>query len=319
MRLVHIGSLALVLALSCAATGTSVHAGINDGTIRLRSRAQVSGERITLAEIARLTGNAVEFSEIDLGYAPDAGSTRRITGASILARLRDAGLDEESVRYHIPVSVRVERAHQEVDPEEVRVAIEQHMLDWLPIGDEIDRIELPPRMRIPLGDFALQVSDLEAVSRRLHQVEVEALQDGRVVARTPVRLRISSRGSVVVARRAIPRGGTITDADIRVEERSLRGLHPTILTHGDEALGRHARVAIAPGTILSARSVEAPILVERGDRVRVAIETAAMRLTVPAEALESAGLGERVRVLNPSSGREFTAEVIAHGKVRVHY
>lgn len=298
---------------------TTAPAGINDGAIRLRSRAQVSGERITLGEISRLTGNAIEFSELDLGHAPDAGTTRRITGASILARLRDAGLDEEEVRYHIPVSILVERAHQEIDPEDVRVTIEQYMLEWLPPGDEVDNVALPPRMRIPLGDYALRVNDLKAVSRRLHEIEVEAVQDGRVVARTPVRLRIASRSPVVVARRAIPRGGTITENDIRIEERSLRGLHPTVLTHADEAIGRLARVAIGPGSTLSARSVEAPILVERGDRVRVAIETAAMRLTVPAEALESAGLGERIRVLNPSSGREFTAEVIAHGKVLVHY
>ncbi len=297
----------------------SAAAGINDGSIRLRTSAQVSGERIVLAEIARLTGNAVEFSDIDLGYAPDAGTTRRITGASILARLRDAGMDEDSTRYHIPSSVRVERAHQEVDPEIMRVAIEQAMLDWMQPGDEIDSMELPARLRVPLGEFDLRIGDLEAVSRRLHQVEMSVEQEGRVVARKPVRLRISSRGTVVVARRAVPRGGVLTAADVRLEERSLRGLHPTVLTHADEAIGRHATVALAPGAILTARAVEAPVLVEKGDSVRVAIETPGLRLVVPAEALDSAGLGERIRVLNPSSGREFTAEVIAHGKVLVHY
>lgn len=309
-----VGAIALIVLAA-----TTASASLDDGAIRLRSRAQVSGERIVLGEIARLTGNAIEFDEVDLGHAPDAGSTRRITGASILARLRDAGLDEASVRYHIPVSVLVERAHQEIDPEDVRGTIEEYMRDWLPPGDEVDSVALPTRMRIPLGEYALRVNDLKAVSRRLHEIEVEAVQDGRVVSRAPVRLRISSRSPVVVARRAIPRGETITEDDLRTEERNMRGLHPTVITDASEAIGRLARVAIGPGSVLSARAIESPVLVERGDRVRVAIETAAMRLTVPAEALESAGLGERIRVVNPSSGREFTAEVIAHGKVLVHY
>lgn len=297
--------------------GVVAHA--EDGSIRLRTRVQVTGERIVLAEIARLGGSAVDFADLDLGHAPDAGASRRITGASILARLRDAGLDEEGVRYRIPASVRIERAHQEVDPEDLRGAIERRMAEWLPAGDEVDSIELPTRVRVPLGAYEIQVGSPEPLGRHQHEVELTVEQQGRVVAREAARLRVSSRGPVVVVRRAVTRGTVVQAEDVRVEERSLRGLPATRLIHADEAVGRLARVSLVPGTVVTSRAVEAPILVERGDRVRVAVETAGMRLTVPAEALESAGLGERVRVVNPTSGREFTAEVIAHGKVLVHY
>ena len=111
----------------------------------------------------------------------------------------------------------------------------------------------------------------------------------------------------------------LTADDIRVEHRAMRGLPSSILSHPDEVLGRLATVSLAPGAVVTARKIEVPLLVERGDRVRVAIETGGMRLMVPAEALDSAGMGERVRLLNPTSGREFTAEVIAHGKALVHY
>lgn len=314
------GSILIAIASSIVLLAASEGAArSHTGAIDVHGSAQVSGDRITLSDLGRLTGDALEFEDVDLGHAPDAGSVRRLTGAAILERLRNAGLDEESIRYRIPAAVRVRRAHQEVDPEDLRRAIHAHMADWLPHGDEVESIELPARMRVPLGEYFIRVSAPEAVSRHGHEAQLEVEQDGRVVARAPARLRIASRGTVVVARRPISRGAVVRAADVRLEERSLRSLPSTILRELDEVVGQHARVAISPGRVVTARQIEAPTLVEKGDRVRVAIETAGMRLTVPAEALDSAGLGQRVRLVNRSSGREFTAEVIAHGKARVHY
>lgn len=300
-------------------TAVEARAAREAGSIRLRPRAQVAGERITLGDLGRLDGEAVEFDGIDLGVAPEAGSTRRIAGASILARLQDAGMDDERIRYSIPSSVRVRRAHQEIHPEEIRFHIEKSAVDWLEAGDAIESIESPVRLRVPLGAYAIRVRTPRAVGRHAHEADIEIEQEGQVVARGEARLRISSRRPVVVARRAVARGAMLTEEDIRVEKREVRGLPSSVLNHPDEVLGRLASVSLSPGAVLTARKIEVPLLVERGDLVRVAIENGGMRLTVPAEALDSAGLGERVRLINPTSGREFSAEVIAHGKARVHY
>lgn len=313
-------SISLLVVLGAVAlTISTASAEPHVGEVDLRARAQVMGARIRLEDLGRLSGEALEWADLDLGHAPEAGATRRITGAAILAQLRDEGLDEDRIRYSIPTSVRVRRAHQEVDPEEIRQAIHRRVREFLPEGDELDAVELPPRLRVPLGDFAIRVSAPEPKGRHEHHTEVEIEQAGRVVARGQARVRISSRGPVVIARKPVARGAPITGDDVRVEQRAMRGMPSSLLTDPGEAIGRFARVSIAAGTILTGRHIDAPLLVERGDLVRVAIETDGMRLTVPAEALDSASLGERVRLKNRSSGRELTAEVIAHGKARVHY
>jgi flagella basal body P-ring formation protein FlgA len=57
--------------------------------------------------------------------------------------------------------------------------------------------------------------------------------------------------------------------------------------------------------------------VRKGDPVRVVIDTPALRLSVPGEALQDGGEGDPVRVKNASSGKELTAQVVAHGVVLV--
>ena len=75
----------------------------------------------------------------------------------------------------------------------------------------------------------------------------------------------------------------------------------------------------AAGKPLTLQSVTTAAMVKRGDVVRLMIEKNGLRLSVSGEALETAGVGERVRVVNDSSKRELVGRVVDHGTVHVVY
>ena len=109
-RSVH--ALALAILIAASTHGTAVAAPT--GRIRVLPQATVAGATVRLSDLAALEGTGVDFAEIEIGPAPEAGTTRRISGQSVLARLQESGLSD-AVAYTIPATVGITRAHQTVD------------------------------------------------------------------------------------------------------------------------------------------------------------------------------------------------------------
>lgn len=315
-RLLIYGTAVLGVLLASA----SAHANTPSGRIRVPAQATVSEATVRLSEIAVLDGTAVDLGETEIGPAPEPGATRRISGQSVLARLRGAGLDE-SVAYTIPATVSITRAHQVLDEAALRPVVEAQLGERLPPGDRVDVVEVQRPVRIPLGAYELEVADpaAQATGGGYRRTDVRVLQEGAVVATVPARVKIASFGPVVVARQPVARGAVLRPEDLRVEERRLDELPSTVLMDEGEAIGKEARVALAAGKPLTVQSLTTAALVKRGDLVRLQIEKNGLRLSVTGEALDTGGSGERVRVLNESSKRELVGRVVDHGTVHVVY
>ncbi len=290
------------------------------GRIRVAPHATVTGAVLQLGEIATLDGAARELAELELGDAPAPGASRRLTGHEILSRLRAAGLDE-AIRYSIPASITVSRAFQVLPEAELRAAVEDAVALRLPPDERIDGVELARPVRVAPGPYELEVREAgaRAGSGTLRRVDVRVIQEGREVATAPVRLRVARYGPVVVTRRAIARGAVLAEDDVRLEERRLDELPSMVAGSLEDAVGRVARVALGAGRPVPLRALEALPVVQRGDAVRLTIESAGLRLSAPGEALEAGGVGERVRVVNTSSRRELVGRVVGHGTVLVAY
>lgn len=290
------------------------------GRIQVQPHATVNGATVRLADLATLDGTAVDLAETEIAPAPEPGATRRLSGQSVLAKLREAGLDDATV-YRIPATVSVTRAHQTLDETTLRPLIEAQLGERLPPGDQIDVVEVQRPARIPLGPFEVEVGEpsAQATGGGYRRTDVRVVQDGQTVATVAARVKIARFGPVVVTRQPIARGTLIREEDLRIEERRLDELPATVVTDLEHAVGREARVALGAGKPLTTQNLATAALVKRGDAVRLAIERGGMRISVAGQALESAGAGERVRVLNDSSKRELVGRVIDHGTVVVAY
>lgn len=314
LRLVLAASLA---GLACVAPELLHANGTAPGRIVVARQAQIDEAAIRLGDLSELSGGAIEFAELELGAAPLPGASRRLSGSEILARLREAGLDERAVRYQIPSSVRVRRSAQTLDPRRLEDAVRAALEHELREGERLSAVETPSGIFLPLGRYTLSVGPLERQSGGRARVEVAVDQEDGTVLQLPVNLRLSASGFVVVARQAIPAGKLLEPADVAVERRPSTGIPRGALADPEEAIGKRARIALDPGKVLDHRALESPMLVRRGDPVRIVVDHPGMRLSTVGRALENAAAGSVVRVINPSSGRELAAEVIAHGQVRV--
>lgn len=137
----------------------------------------------------------------------------------------------------------------------------------------------------------------------------------------PVHIRITGRAD---AMRVIPVATGRLNAGAVVQAQDLRmGRVRASLVNGDvaqqpaDALGKELRHAVQAGQPLKRADLAPPALVLKGHTIQMILQTAGLSLNGQGVALENAGLGETVKVLNPVSRAVLNAEVIGIGQVRV--
>lgn len=89
------------------------------------------------------------------------------------------------------------------------------------------------------------------------------------------------------------------------------------LTDANHILGQSPRRQLQPNRMLTRNDIETPIMVKRNSIVTVVFRHPGMELTGQGKATANASLGETVRVINPTSNKQFDAVVTGRGSVAV--
>jgi flagella basal body P-ring formation protein FlgA len=307
---------ALVLAAATAAGAT--------GRITVAREATVAGATVRLGDIASLEGDLVPgVAALPLGPAPGAGESRRLDGAAILRALQRGGVDLDAVTYSIPAAVQVRRAAQEVDEAAVRTIVERFLADTAGAegGDVVLRtIELPAPIRIPAGDYTSRVVAPEG-SELMGRVRlrIDFVQEDRTVKSAWVTADVGVFGPVVVARRPIARGETIAADDLTLDRRDLSQVPHGAAMRIEDAAQMIAKLPVSPFTPIRRDQLEAPSAVHRGDVVLLVAERGGLRITVPGEVREDAGLGQQVHVVNRATRKDLVGRVVDPSTVVVEF
>jgi flagella basal body P-ring formation protein FlgA len=112
-------------------------------------------------------------------------------------------------------------------------------------------------------------------------------------------------------------GAVLTSEDVvplRVRSSLLQGVNPLLPS---ALIGMALKHEVSPGQPLTQGDVMRPVMVARGSTVRMRLDTAGIALTAMGIALESGGIGENIRVQNPSSHAVVIGEVTGQNTVRV--
>lgn len=136
----------------------------------------------------------------------------------------------------------------------------------------------------------------------------------------PVSRGVSGRAygmtEVAVLRHRLHPGAVITQADI------ARTKVHTVLLHGNEAVppeavvGLQLRHDMAQGTPITHTDVAKPRLVTRNGAVRIALASGGIVLGAEGIAIDEGGLGDHIRVQNPTSRAIIIAEITGENEVR---
>ena len=272
-------------------------------------RVVVRGDSVTLADL--VPGAPEAWAGVLLGPAPPPGGRRTLEGSWIRQRARQVGARDE---IRVPERVVVTRPGQRVDREAVVGAVRRALEPRLGEGEQVRVLGVGLPRALPEGDMELVPrlpgGEIPSPVTLWVDVWVDGARQGRAWARVEV---FRSR-PVVVVRRDVARGEVLGPDDVEVRAgRSVRGA----LTDPARAVGKRARRSLRAGATLAAADLETVPVVSRGDLVRLVARVGGVTASTLGRALEPAGLGERLRVENLTSGRTVAGVLREAGVVDV--
>lgn len=126
---------------------------------------------------------------------------------------------------------------------------------------------------------------------------------------------------VVVAIRPVPRGNVITaaDVDVRMLDTSTKSANKRIVFDTlDAVIGKEARQALQPDSIVYTDLIQSPILVKRGEVITVAAESGGIRVRTTAKAVQEGSHGDLIQVETLDSKQKFNARVVGIREAAVY-
>jgi flagellar basal body P-ring formation protein FlgA len=214
-------------------------------------------------------------------------------------------------------------------PAAVRAPVEEALRAACGCEQFAVRWSIPPAVTI--GALALDSLSAVPEATALYALaDSAAASSGAGADRVPVRLRGRRggrvidylteveplcRGTVLTIRHAV-RAGTVLRAD---DLEPVEGWYPPSAWRGavSSAVGKAARIALAPGRPLRRADISEPALVRRGAVVRVLCRLGGIAIEGQGAARKDGGLGERVAVRLAGASRDCLGVVTGPGEVRV--
>lgn len=178
----------------------------------------------------------------------------------------------------------------------------------------------PLAMTLPTGGFDCRITQRPNDSRPgKKNVSAIILKDGQEQGQVKMHGELRLFGPVVSTIKRLHRNEIISSADLTVRRRDISMLDPGLIKDPEQAVGQKLKLSLPAGAVLYAQAIDAPYLVNRGERVTIMAKSQAIQITAPGEARNSGAKGETVRVKNLTSRREIQARVLSAGVVETEF
>jgi len=184
------------------------------------------------------------------------------------------------------------------------------------ITTEIQAGTLDPRLHLPRCEQALQAFQAPG-ARSVGNTTVGVRCSSGSPWSIYVPVHVAASAEVMIVNRPVPRGVTLSAADLRSERRDLAALPYGYVLHAKHAAGQRVTRSLSEGTVLTPNVLAAPQWVKRGERVTVLAQSGGMEIRMTGEALMDGTEGTMVRVRNLNSARVVEGTVIAQGVIQV--
>lgn len=201
----------------------------------------------------------------------------------------------------------------------IRASAERHALaaaEALAGRPQVEVGRLDSRLRLHACDQALSTYDSPnglSGGRGVVGVRCEGSKPWKIYV--PVQIALLEQ--VVVSRRPVVRGHTLSVDDVALAETDTATLHRAYFTAVDEVIGLRSTRAIPGGSTLHAGMLRRAKLVRRGAQVEIVALTDGLSVRMRGKALADGGRGDRIRVKNLNSGRVITGTVTGAGRIEV--
>lgn len=122
---------------------------------------------------------------------------------------------------------------------------------------------------------------------------------------------------VATASRNLGRGHRISESDISLELKNTGRLRQGFVTGTDSLIDMELRRPLRSGEAFRVSALVEPMVVERGDQVRLQVNAGSISVLATGTALGSGRVGEQIRVRNDRSERVVRGRILEKGIVEV--
>jgi flagella basal body P-ring formation protein FlgA len=289
----------------------------------VQTDAQVSGERILLGQISKITGGDERLQQlvagVDLGPSPRPGQERRITESSISVALANAGLTGNKISATIPEIVLIRGAFQRISEASLEEAFKRYVTNAVG-GDEVafSRIDVRGVKPLPLGRIELAPEDngKERIKGKT-SLRMSVAVNGEDFGQVTVSGWVDRYSQVVCAARTVSRKTILSEDDLCFKRINIARAPDRIVFNMQEALGKRVRSTLQAGKCLQQHKLMVVPLVERGDRVKLLVNSGAVNISTMGIAKADGGAGDQIQVENLSSKKTVIGRVVDNVTVEV--
>ena len=310
--------------------GTGFLTSVNALEIRIKDQAMVQDDTIYLRDIASFDpmgdSRVSRLMGVEISTAPPPGKMFRINDRFLIRKLDSAIATMErnhDIRFKVPNTLLVQRTAQILRSTRLKEIFKEHVFShspWPANKITFEKINDPGNVSLPVGRLQWEVRE-----RQNHQyignmsITVHLLVDGVLLRKVPVSGRIRIKQDILKAAKKIESGQIISQSDLVLVSESQLRLNKHAMTNMNEVIGKRSVRHIQSGQMITSRMIESPPLVEKGSRVMIRAENKEIKIVTLGKVLEDGQVGEQVRVVNISSGKEIFATVAGPGLVEVGF
>lgn len=296
-------------------------------TMNFKTQVFVDQENIYLGDVATIQGSPKvwvdQIRQLKLKHAPPPGEILILSREEIASRIRRNSLSSYVSQLHIPGRIAVVREGRILETQEVLNLLQNHLTKILNQGNRTARVrEIHGYANtiIPPGKLSCEVK----VSGQIYRggsipVSMIIRVDQQEVKELRFRAQIEIEADVVMSRNYLQKHKIIGEKDVQLVRKNITRLPQDFVSRLDEVLGKRTTLSLNGQEILRQSMIESPPLVRKGDRVVLLIENDYFRITSLGEVKEEGRRGERVKLMNISSKKEVSGQVLDARTVRVDF
>jgi flagella basal body P-ring formation protein FlgA len=324
--------LAALLAIACAAPAQHQAepargpAAPGLAWIRQKPKATVGGIRLALGDVADVDAldgtTAAHLRALDLGEIPSKGRQLLIARETILESVARASAGAE-IRWDGDKITQVDLRLFSLSGEEVAALGRRHVARAL--GAAASDATFGPTtatrgFECVAGRWSTRVVVRNAPDERFSgavRLELVAIADGIERAAQPFVVEVVRKGKVLVAARDLSPGTPVKAEDVTQVERNLAAVGPDSVDVPERLVGMVLARRVPAGQVLTTRDFRLPPVIERDDVIQVRYRSGALKITGLGRAQAPGAPGERIPVINLSSGKVVHAVIVDSRTVEV--
>lgn len=295
--------------------------------IKVIDRLEIDGDMVYFGDLATFypadDSRVEKLKTVKITASPAPASSRRIKSDLILYNISSLINSEKDIKLSIPDNITIVRSARIIDRDTLEEIFRDYVMDNAPWESDrifIERINAPESVALPKGNLDWEIDEKQ--NRNFignFSIMVDFKVDGASQRKIIVSGKLSVIREVVKAVRNINRGDIITAEDIALVSEKTKHFKKSLITDKKNIVGKRATRRIQVDKPIQAGMFEVPPAVEKGDRVVIKAENNELLITALGKALEEGCVGDQIRVMNISSGREIMAKVISTELVEVYF